>query len=256
MKATGFTLRTGPVTGVETSAATVECEYVVLCAGQWSKAVAAMAGVVVPLQPAEHFYVVTEAIEGLGRTTPTLRDPDGFIYFKEEVGGLLMGGFEPDAKPWLASEEIPEPFEFQLLDEDWDQFDVLMRNPITRVPAMETVGIRKLVNGPESFTPDHNFILGEAPELRRFFVAAGFNSSGIGFSGGAGGALARWIVAGEPDMDITPVDIRRFGPFQANRRWLKDRVEEIVGLHFAMAWPNREPQSARGAAPLACSSPA
>jgi 4-methylaminobutanoate oxidase (formaldehyde-forming) len=250
VKVTGFTLEKGRVTAVQTSRGSVECEYVVNCAGQWAKAVAAMAGVVVPLYSAEHFYVVTEAIEGLDRTTPTLRDPDGFIYFKEEVGGLLMGGFEPDAKPWLASEEIPEPFEFQLLDEDWEQFDILMRNSIVRVPAMETVGIRKLVNGPESFTPDHNFIMGEAPEVENFFVAAGFNSSGIGFSGGAGGVLARWIVSGEPDLDITPVDIRRFAHFQGNRRWLRSRVKEIVGLHFAMAWPNREAESAR---PLRCS---
>ena len=157
-----------------------------------------------------------------------------------------MGGFEPDAKPWLASDEIPEPFEFQLLPEDWDQFDVLMRGAIHRVPVMERTGVKKFYNGPESFTPDHNFIMGQAPQLANYFVAAGFNSSGIAFGGGAGAALARWIVAGEPDLDLSPVDIRRFSPFQGNKRWLRSRVQEIVGLHFAMAWPNREPESSRG----------
>jgi 4-methylaminobutanoate oxidase (formaldehyde-forming) len=245
VRVTGFTMDSGSVTSVRTDAGDIECEYVVNCAGQWAKAVGAMAGVTVPLQPAEHFYIVTEAIEGLERTTPTMRDPDGFTYFKEEVRGLLMGGFEPDAKPWVASEDIPYPFEFQLLGEDWEQFDILMRNAIHRVPAMERVGVKKFYNGPESFTPDHNFIMGEAPGVPRFFVGAGFNSSGIAFGGGAGSALARWIVAGEPDLDMTPVDIRRFGPFQGGRTWLRSRVQEIVGLHFAMAWPNREPESAR-----------
>jgi 4-methylaminobutanoate oxidase (formaldehyde-forming) len=219
---------------------------VVNCGGQWAKAIAERVGVTVPLYSAEHYYIVTEAIDGLDRSTPTLRDPDGYTYFKEEVRGLLMGGFEPDAKPWVASDEIPEPFEFQLLPEDWNQFGILMRNAVRRVPALEETGVKKFYNGPESFTPDHNFILGAAPELENYFVAAGFNSSGIAFAGGAGSALARWIAAGEPDLDLSPVDIRRFTPSQGNKRWLRQRVQEIVGLHFAMAWPNREPESARG----------
>ena len=245
-KVTGFVLHRGRVTTVRTARGDIECEYVVNCAGQWAKALGDQVGVTIPLQPAEHFYIVTEAIDGLDRSTPTLRDPDSFTYFKEEVRGLLMGGFEPNAKPWLASDEIPEPFEFQLLPEDWDQFDILMRGAIHRVPVMEKTGVKKFYNGPESFTPDHNFILGQAPQLQNYFVAAGFNSSGIAFGGGAGAALARWIVAGEPDLDLSPVDIRRFAPFQGNKRWLRGRVQEIVGLHFAMAWPNREPESSRG----------
>ncbi|HEY4851351.1 MAG TPA: FAD-dependent oxidoreductase, partial [Streptosporangiaceae bacterium] len=245
-RVTGFTLDRGRVTTVRTARGNIECEYVVNCGGQWAKALGNQVGVTIPLQPAEHFYIVTEAVDGLDRTTPTLRDPDSFTYFKEEVRGLLMGGFEPDAKPWLASDEIPEPFEFQLLPEDWDQFSILMRGAIHRVPVMEKAGVKKFYNGPESFTPDHNFILGQAPELQNYFVAAGFNSSGIAFGGGAGAALARWIVAGEPDLDLSPVDIRRFAPFQGNKRWLRSRVQEIVGLHFAMAWPNREPESSRG----------
>jgi glycine cleavage system aminomethyltransferase T/glycine/D-amino acid oxidase-like deaminating enzyme len=245
-KATGFSVDRGRVTSVATAGGDIECEYVVNCAGQWAKAIAEQVGVTVPLQPAEHYYIVTDAIDGLDRTAPTLRDPDGYTYFKEEVRGLLMGGFEPDAKPWVASDEIPEPFEFQLLPEDWNQFDILMRNAVHRVPVMENAGVKKFYNGPESFTPDHNFIIGLAPELDNYFVLAGFNSSGIAFSGGAGNALAQWIVAGEPDLDLSPVDIRRFAPMQGNKRWLRGRVQEIVGLHFAMAWPNREPESGRG----------
>jgi len=245
-KATGFSVDRGRVTSVATARGDIECQYAVNCGGQWAKAIAEQVGVTVPLQPAEHYYIVTDAIEGLDRMAPTLRDPDGYTYFKEEVRGLLMGGFEPDAKPWVASDEIPEPFEFQLLPEDWNQFDILMRNAVHRVPVMENTGVKKFYNGPESFTPDHNFIMGLAPELDNYFVLAGFNSSGIAFSGGAGNALAQWIVAGEPDLDLGPVDIRRFAPMQGNKRWLRGRVQEIVGLHFAMAWPNREPESARG----------
>lgn len=244
-KVLGFKITRDTVMGVQTDAGDIECEVVVNCAGQWAHAVGALAGVNVPLYPAEHFYIVTDEIAGLERSTPTLRDPDGYTYFKEEVGGILMGGFEPDAKPWVASDEIPEPFEFQLLDDDWDQFDILMKSAIHRVPAMETIGVKKFYNGPESFTPDHNFIMGESPEVRGFFVAAGFNSSGMAFAGGAGSALARWIVQGEPDLDLTPVDLRRFSRFQGNSRWLRSRVQEIVGLHFAMGWPNREALSAR-----------
>ncbi len=245
-KALGWVVDCGRVTSVATDRGDIECEYVVNCGGQWAKALGGQVGVTVPLQPAEHYYIVTEPIGGLDKAAPTLRDPDGYTYFKEEVRGLLMGGFEPDAKPWVASDEIPEPFEFQLLPEDWDQFDILMRNAVHRVPAMESAGVKKFYNGPESFTPDHNFIMGLAPELDNYFVLAGFNSSGIAFAGGAGHALAQWIVAGEPDLDLSPVDIRRFAPMQGNKRWLRERVKEIVGLHFAMAWPNREPQSARG----------
>jgi glycine cleavage system aminomethyltransferase T/glycine/D-amino acid oxidase-like deaminating enzyme len=245
-KATGWTVDRTRVTSVATTGGDIECEYVVNCGGQWAKAIGEHVGVTVPLYSAEHYYIVTEAIDGLARTAPTLRDPDGYTYFKEEVRGLLMGGFEPDAKPWVASDEIPEPFEFKLLPEDWNQFDILLRNAVHRVPVMENTGIKKFYNGPESFTPDHNFIMGLAPELDNYFVLAGFNSSGVALAGGAGQALAQWIVAGEPGLDLGPVDIRRFLPAQGNKRWLRRRVQEIVGLHFAMAWPNREPESARG----------
>ncbi|MGH8832527.1 MAG: GcvT family protein [Polaromonas sp.] len=222
----------------------IGCDIVVNCAGQWAKAVGRLCGVMVPLHSAEHYYIVTEKIEGVHPDLPVMRDPDGFIYFKEEVGGLVMGGFEPDAKPW-GMEGIPENFEFQLLPDDWDQFEILMDNAIQRVPALASSGVKQFYNGPESFTPDNNFLLGEAPELKNFYVGAGFNSMGIASAGGAGLALAEWIVAGEPTMDLWPVDIRRFARFNGNDRWLKDRVKETLGLHYAMPWPNRELDSAR-----------
>ena len=235
----------GRVNGVVTDRGRIEAEVVVNCAGQWAKAVGALAGVNVPLHSAEHFYVVSEQIEGVHADLPILRDPDGYTYFKEEVGGLVIGGFEPEAKPWVAPDQIPYPFEFQLLDEDWDHFSVLMESALLRIPALNETGIRKFYNGPESFTPDNQFIVGEAPELRNFFVGAGFNSVGIASAGGAGRALAEWIVEGEPTVDLVAQDIRRFAPFNGNNQWLHDRVAEILGLHYEVPWPNRELVTAR-----------
>jgi glycine cleavage system aminomethyltransferase T/glycine/D-amino acid oxidase-like deaminating enzyme len=235
----------GRVRGVRTDAGDIEAEIVVNCAGQWAKAVGAMAGVNVPLHSAEHFYVVTEFIDGVRRDMPILRDPDGYTYMKEEVGGLVVGGFEPVAKPWVSPDEIPYPFEFQLLDEDWDHFAILMESALHRVPVLQTTGIKKFYNGPESFTPDNQFILGESPEVENFFVAAGFNSVGIASAGGAGRALAEWIVSGEPQSDLVGVDIRRFAPFNGNNQWLRARVGEVLGLHYAIPWPNREFETAR-----------
>ncbi|WP_392544958.1 FAD-dependent oxidoreductase [Oryzobacter telluris] len=238
------------VRGVRTDAGDVECDVVVACAGQWTKALAAMAGVGVPLHSAEHFYVVTDQVEGVHRDLPILRDPDGWTYYKEEVGGLVVGGFEPEAKPWVAPEAIPYPFEFQLLDEDWEHFSVLMESALHRLPVLERTGIRKFYNGPESFTPDNQFVMGESPDVAGFFVGAGFNSVGIASAGGAGRALAQWVVAGEPQEDLALVDIRRFAPFHASTPWLRERVSEVLGLHYAVPWPNRELESAR---PFRCS---
>ena len=244
-RATGILTRNGQATGVRTDRGDIEADIVVNCAGQWAKQVGAMAGVNVPLHSAEHFYVVTEDIEGVHPDLPILRDPDGYTYFKEEVGGLVIGGFEPEAKPWVSPDDIPYPFEFQLLEEDWDHFEVLMNNALLRIPALEVTGIKKFYNGPESFTPDNQFILGEAPELDGYFVGAGFNSVGIATAGGAGRALAEWIVNGAPTSDLTGVDIRRFAPFNGNNRWLHDRVAEVLGLHYEIPWPNREMKTAR-----------
>ncbi|MEP6817514.1 MAG: FAD-dependent oxidoreductase, partial [Marmoricola sp.] len=233
------------VTGVRTDRGDIEAEVVVNCAGQWAKQVAELVGVTVPLHSAEHFYVVTDSIEGTHPDLPILRDPDGYTYFKEEVGGLVVGGFEPVAKPWVSPDKIPYPFEFALLDEDWEHFEILMENALHRIPALSETGIRKFYNGPESFTPDNQFILGEAQGVQGFFVGAGFNSVGIASAGGAGRALAEWIHEGEPTMDLVGVDLRRFGAFNGNNRWLRDRVGEILGLHYAIPWPNRELETAR-----------
>jgi 4-methylaminobutanoate oxidase (formaldehyde-forming) len=174
-----------------------------------------------------------------------LRDTDGYIYIREEVGGLLMGGFEPVAKPWGMT-GIPDDFAFSLLPEDWEHFEVLMEQAVLRIPALASAPVRRHVNGPESFTPDGRYLLGEAPECRNFFVAAGFNSIGIASGGGAGKAVAEWIVGGEPPMDLWDVDIRRVAPFQGNPRYLRDRTVEMVGVLYAMHWPFRQPETARG----------
>ena len=240
----GILTENGVVTGVRTANGDVRCEAIVNCAGQWARQLGRLAGVNVPLYSAEHFYIVTDTIPGVHPMLPVMRDPDGFIYYKEEVGGLVMGGFEPKAKPWMM-DPIPSTFQFQLLDEDWDQFEILMNNAIHRTPCLETAPIKMLLNGPESFTPDGNFILGEAPELRNFFVCAGFNSAGIANAGGAGRLIAEWIVEGAAQSDLWDVDIRRFASFTANRRALAQRTGETLGLHYAMRWPRQELETAR-----------
>ena len=238
----------GRVTGIAWKSADdageIACESLVNCAGQWAREFGKLAGVNVPLYSAEHFYVVTKAIPGVTPALPVIRDPDGFIYYKEEVGGLVMGGFEPVAKPWNPP-RIPDHFEFQLFPEDWDQFQILMENAIHRTPCLETAEIKMLLNGPESFTGDGNFILGEAPEVAGYFVCAGFNSAGIANSGGAGRLIAEWIIGGEAPLDLWDVDIRRFAPFHANRKHLADRTVESLGLHYAMRWPREELQTVR-----------
>ncbi|MEJ7670112.1 MAG: FAD-dependent oxidoreductase [Casimicrobiaceae bacterium] len=223
---------------------TLKCETIVNCAGQWAREFALLAGVNVPLSSAEHFYIVTRPIPGISPELPVIRDPDGYIYYKEEVGGLVMGGFEPVAKPWQVL-RVPDRFEFQLLPEDWDQFEILMKNAIHRTPCLETAEVKMLLNGPESFTLDGNFILGEAPEVRGYFVCAGFNSAGIANAGGAGRLVAEWIADGQAPIDLWDVDIRRFSPFHANRKHLADRTVETLGLHYAMRWPREELQTVR-----------
>ena len=245
VEVTGVLTAKGRIIGVQTAQGEVRCDTLVNCAGQWARQFGVLAGVNVPLYSAEHFYIVTGRIEGVHPMLPVMRDPDGFIYYKEEVGGLVMGGFEPQAKPWRV-DPIPSSFQFQLLDEDWDQFEVLMNNAIHRTPCLETAPIKMLLNGPESFTPDGNFILGAAPELGGYYVCAGFNSAGIANSGGAGSLIAQWVANGEAPMDLWDVDVRRFGAFTANRKALAERTGETLGLHYAMRWPRQELQTARG----------
>ena len=249
IEVTGVDLDEGRVKGVKTKQGDIQCDILVNCAGQWARQFGQLVGVNVPLYSAEHYYIVTDKIEGIHPMWPVVRDPDGYIYYKEEVGGLVMGGFEPVAKPWNVH-PIPSSFQFQLLDEDWDQFEILMVNAIQRTPCLETAKVKMLLNGPESFTPDGNFILGEAPEVRNYFVCAGFNSAGIANSGGAGRLMAEWIVGGEPSVDLWDVDVRRFGAFTGNRKALSERTAETLGLHYAMRWPRQELQTVR---PLRCS---
>ena len=240
----GFEIEQGRVRAVLTDRGRVACETVCLCAGQWTRQLAARAGVTVPLVSVQHQYMITEPIEGVHPGLPTLRDPDRLTYYKEEVGGLVMGGYEPDPLPW-GENEVPEDFAYRLLPEDFDHFAPLVERALGRVPALQTAGIKQLVNGPESFTPDGNFIIGEAPEVRGFFVGAGFNAFGIAAGGGAGMALAEWIRTGAPPYDLWPVDIRRFGPGHEDLSWVRTRTLEAYAKHYTIAWPAEEMESGR-----------
>ncbi len=232
------------IVGVETERGYVEAETVVLTGGMWTRQIAATVGVNVPLQACEHFYIVTEAIDGVEVGLPTLRDPGNYTYFKEETGKIMAGFFEPRGKIWKL-DGIPRDFTFGTLAEDWDHIGPIFERSIHRVPALADAGVQLFFNGPESFTPDGVYYLGEAPEVDRLFVAAGFNSVGIQSAGGAGWVLADWIIDGCPPMDLWPVDIRRTFPFQANPEFLQDRISESLGLLYAMHWPFRQYESAR-----------
>ncbi|MEM7096460.1 MAG: FAD-dependent oxidoreductase [Actinomycetota bacterium] len=232
--------------GVRTSdGREVRAEMVVTCAGLWSRHLAAKAGASIPLHGCEHFYLVTDHIEGLGHGLPTLRDPGSNTYIKEETGRLLIGFFEPVAKP-IDAHELPDK-PFLHLDDDWDHLAPVIEAAIHRMPIIGETGIRLFFNGPESFTPDDAYILGETPELANHFVAAGFNSVGIQSAGGAGRVLADWMLDGHPPMDLADVDVRRFHPFQGNRRYVRDRATETLGLLYEMHWPFRQKDTARGA---------
>ena len=234
----------GVIRGVETDRGVIACEKVVLCAGMWTRPFAAAHGVNVPLVPVEHQYLITDRIEGVPTGLPTLRDPDRLTYWKEEVGGLVMGGYEPNPKLWRDG-SLPPGFHYTLLDNDFDHFTPIMELALGRVPAMETAGIKQMINGPESFTPDGMFILGEAPEQRGFFVGAGFNAFGIASGGGAGMALAEWVAKGEAPFDLWPADIRRFGRPHFDTDWIRKRTYEAYGKHYTMAWPSEEHHSGR-----------
>lgn len=248
VRVTRFVMEGTRITGVETDQGPIACETVVNCAGQWARQLGALAGVSVPLQPVKHQYIVTEAIAGLRSDTPTVRDPDRRIYFKEEVGGLVMGGYEPDPQAWdtgLPGGDVPERWEFQLFDDDFDHFEQHMTQAVERVPALNTAGMKQMINGPESFTPDGNFILGRAHECANMYVGAGFNAFGIAAGGGAGWALAEWIMRGEAPLDLWVVDIRRFADLHRDRTWVKERTVEAYGKHYAIGFPFEEYESGR-----------
>jgi len=248
VKVTAVTKAKGRVTGVNwqqgDETGHIAADMVVNCGGMWGRDLAAQSGVTLPLHACEHFYIVTEGIPGLTQM-PVLRVPDECAYYKEDAGKILLGAFEPVAKPW-GMDGIPEDFAFQLLPDDWDQFQILMDNALIRVPSLEKTGIKTFMNGPESFTPDNNFIMGEPPGSPGLFVLAGFNSIGIAAAGGVGRWAAEWLDAGEPTADLWSVDIRRFLPCHNRREFLRTRVEEVLGLHYQMAWPNREYETGRG----------
>ena len=244
VRVTGFGMKENRITSVQTSAGEIACEKVVNCAGQWARQVGEMVGISVPLQPVKHQYIVTERIEGLAADAPTLRDPDRRTYFKEEVGGLVMGGYEPNPQPWTTG-NVPDDWEFRLFDDDFDHFEQHMDQAIARVPVLAEAGVKQMINGPESFTPDGNFILGSAPECPNMFVGAGFNAFGIASGGGAGWVLADWVMKGEAPLDLWTVDIRRFSGMHRDRQWVCDRTLEAYGKHYTIGFPHEEYESGR-----------
>jgi len=234
----------GRIVGAETEQGYIEAETVVLASGIWTRQLAEKIGVNVPLQACEHFYIVTEPIDGVTSGMPIVRDPGGYTYFKEETGKIMAGFFEPRAKIWNL-DGIPRDFTFGTLPEDWEHIGPIFERAIHRVPALGEAGIQLFFNGPEAFTPDGVYYLGEAPEVDGCFVATGFNSVGLQSAGGVGWVLADWIIDGYPPMDLASVDIRRVFPFQGERAYLKDRISESLGLLYAMHWPFRQYESAR-----------
>ena len=242
---TGLEFNGNAVCAVKTPAGKVPCEKVVICAGQWSRQIGQLAGVNIPMVSIEHKYLITEKIPGVPPDLPTLRDPDRLTYFKEDVGGLVMGGYEPNPIPWAVN-GIPDRFGFTLLENNWEHFEPTMQQAIERVPVLSDIGIKEMINGPESFTPDGNFILGEAPERKNVFVGTGFNAFGIASGGGAGMALAEWVFNGAPPFDLWPVDIRRFGKRpHGDIEWVRQRTLEAYSKHYTMAWPYEENKSSR-----------
>ncbi|GAA2825861.1 4-methylaminobutanoate oxidase (formaldehyde-forming) [Aminobacter aminovorans] len=244
VRVTGFEMKDGRILKVMTDQGDIACDKVVNCAGQWARQVGAMAGINVPLQPVKHQYIITEKLPGLATDAPTLRDPDRRTYFKEEVGGLVMGGYEPNPQGWT-TDDVPNDWEFRLFDDDFDHFEQHMLQAIERVPGLGDVGVKQMINGPESFTPDGNFILGVAPECSNMFVGAGFNAFGIASGGGAGWVLAQWVVDGEAPLDLWVVDIRRFSGLHRDRQWVSDRTLEAYGKHYTIGYPHEEYASGR-----------
>lgn len=245
---TGILTRGGRVIGIETDRGAVRCDAVVLCTGLWSRKVAAMAGVEVPVWPCEHFYLLTRPIDGIEGNLPSLSDHDNHLYIRDDSGGLLIGCFEPGARP-IDPDRLGEDFAFQLLPEDWDHFEPMMMNALHRLPALETAQVKMLLNGPESFTPDGSFLLGEAAETRGLFLGCGMNSVGVATGGGAGMALAHCIVHGQPPMDLHEADPKRFPSCFNSAAALAERVPEVLGKHYEITYPARQWVTSRGLRP-------
>ena len=241
---TGFRRHNGRISHVETSAGAIACDTVVICAGLWSGQVAELADIAAPVQACEHFYLLTKPIEGVTGHLPTLSDHDGHLYIRDEVGGLLVGCFEPAGKV-LPLDSLPDDFSFQLLPEDWDHFEPMMLNALHRLPVLETAEVRTLLNGPESFTPDGACLLGPNPDIDNLFFGCGMNSVGIATGGGAGKALATWIIEGVPPFDLDELSPGRLHPVAAQATALLERAPEVLGLHYATSVPGREFKTAR-----------
>lgn len=246
VEVTGVITKRGVVKGVKTAHGDIEAEYVVNCAGMWARQLGAMAGVSIPNQAAEHYYLITEKIPGLSANWPVLEDPGSYGYFREEVGGLMIGLFEPVCAPWKI-EGIPNDFSFGEITPDWDRMGQYVEKAMNRVPISLETGVRKFFCGPESFTPDLAPIVGEAPELKNYFVAAGLNSIGILTGGGMGRVLAHWIMNGRPDVDVTGMNIDRLHPYQANPEYRRTRTVESLGMVYQCHYPTRSMTTARGA---------
>ena len=244
-RVTGFRLSEGRVIGVETERGPIECEVAVIAAGLWSRELGLLAGARLPLHPAEHMWVQTEAVEGAERDLPILRDLDGHVYVRHYRGGLVIGAFEPHGKPRTAS-SIPADFAFGQFEPDWAHFELPLAKARRRVPAARDARFAHFLNAPESFTPDTAFLLGETAEVAGLYVAAGLNSQGIIFGPGVGRALAEWIDEGAPTIDAAELDVRRFAPEQANAAYLFERTREGLGRLYAMHWPFLQPETARG----------
>jgi len=236
----------GAVSGVRTNQGDIRCEFAVNCAGMWARQLGEKNGVTIPNQAAEHYYLITEPIDGITNDLPVLEDPSCYAYYREEGGGLMVGLFEPDCKPWQI-EGIPDDFSFGDLPPDWDRLTPFLELAMERVPVAKTAGIKKFFCGPESFTPDLVPVMGEAPELRNYFVAAGLNSVGIITGGGYGRVIAHWIMNGKPDVDVTGFNIDRFSAYQCNPEYRRQRALESLGLVYACHYPDRQPKTARGA---------
>lgn len=242
---TGFGLKRGRVETVRTARGDIECEYVVNCAGIWARQLGAMAGVAVPLQAAEHAYLISDQIPGLSPDIPLLEDPDRYAYYREETGGLMVGLFEPLGAPW-SLDKVPDNFSFGEIPNDWDRLAPFLEQAMAPIPVLQEVGIRKLFTGPESFTADNGSLMGPSPEVENFWVAAGMNSLGILLGGGTGKLIVDWMVEGEPQVDVTGVDIARIHPYQTTRRFRATRTVELLGrLHSTGSWPHSQPALAR-----------
>ncbi|MCH8337031.1 MAG: FAD-dependent oxidoreductase [Proteobacteria bacterium] len=235
----------GRITGVSTERGDIDAEYVVICGGMWTRDLAATVGVNVPLHACEHYYALFESVAGLDADFPVLRDYDACTYYKYDAGKLLVGAFERTSRPW-GMDGIAEDFCFDEIAGDFEHFEPILQDAMVRIPALEDAGIQKFFCGPESFTPDVRYHLGQAPELQNCFVAAGLNSIGLQSAGGIGKVMSTWIRDGRPPLDLWEVDVRRNMRFQGNRKYLRERVTESLGLLYATHWPYRQYESARG----------